>query len=59
MITINNTGAKKKEFSVMFEGKKVGKIIAVGAGWQYFPNGSKVGGGIFTMLNDCVKSLES
>lgn len=59
MISINNTGSKKKEFSVMLDGKKVGKIVAVGKGWQYFPKGSKCGGDIFVNLNDCVKSLEN
>jgi hypothetical protein len=44
--------------AVWLDGKKIGEIRRVFGGFQYFPNGQKTGGEIFTAQADCRKSLE-
>ena len=42
---------------ILLEGKKVGEILKVNFGFQYYPNGQKEGGDVFTSVVNCFNSL--
>ena len=61
------------ELQVQLDGKKVGTIrpvydvwktprhmspIGATIGYQYFPNGQKIGGDVYPLFMDCLQSLE-
>lgn len=55
MITYNHT---KQGISVLLDKKKVGTIKFVRKGYEYFPKGSKNGGGVYDCLTHLKQELE-
>ena len=49
---------RKGRTLVYLEGRRIGMIRIVTAGYRYFPKGSDSGGGLFPSLEDCKISLE-
>lgn len=48
----------KAVWKVKLEKKLIGEIRFLNPGFQYFPRGSKEGGGVLPSLNAVIKSLE-
>jgi hypothetical protein len=48
----------KAVWKVKLDKKLVGEIRFLNPGFQYFPRGSKEGGGVLPSLNAVIKSLE-
>jgi hypothetical protein len=47
----------KTNVDVFLDGKKIGTIKEVKDGFQFYPNGQKIGGAVFPTLQACKNSL--